>query len=229
MMMLLSISKIAVYSKPYVEFLEFKYEFHVCKKTSTILQLDDDDDIYFNSLYLNTKENQFHEINLKNKENIFIYSENEIIYLAKCSKIEAINIPKSIRACDKYIFIKYYEIGIHEPFLGYLQHNLIIRSDKESLDSASEFCLKRDELYIIGASRVSQKSNGKKEKYEEIIELLTGETSSVSLKELSKFKNIIEKANDEYGHKVFNFIENIGGVIIFSGACLGSLVIIGNI
>jgi hypothetical protein len=49
------------------------------------------------------------------------------------------------------------------------------------------------------------------------------------LKELSKLKNIIEKANDEYGHKVFNFIENIGGVIIFSGACLGSLVIIGNI
>jgi hypothetical protein len=58
---------------------------------------------------------------------------------------------------------------------------------------------------------------------------LTGETSSVSLKELSKFKNIIEKANDEYEYKVFSSIENIGGVIIFSGACLGSLVIIGNI
>jgi hypothetical protein len=32
MMMLLSISKIAVYSKPYVDFLEFKYKLHVCKK-----------------------------------------------------------------------------------------------------------------------------------------------------------------------------------------------------
>jgi hypothetical protein len=128
---------------------------------------------------LNTKENQFHEVNLKNKENIFNYSENEIIYLAECSKKEAVNIPKSIRTCDKYIFIKYYEISIHEPFLGYLQHNFILRSDKESLDSASEFCLKRDELFIIGASRKSQKNNGIKENYEEIIQLLTGETSSV--------------------------------------------------
>ena len=206
--------------------MEIKCRFHACAKTTTFLKVDDDDDIDYNTLNLNTNDNQFHEINLKNKENIFIYSEKESLYLAKCSIVKAISIPKmGIKICNEYLLIKYYEEGILDHFQGYLQHNLIIRSDSKSLDIDSETCLKRDEIFVIESSKISHKSNGEKDKnkYEETIQLLPGEISSVSLKELSKFKNIFERFNEECGYKVFSFLENIGVGIIFIGACLGSI------
>ena len=192
------------------------------KNFETILKIDDDDDRNFNVLNVITKESLFHEINLKNGENIFVFSEKEILYIAKCTQIEAINIPKSIKGCFKFLFIKYYKVGAHDPFLGFLQPNMIIRTDKDTLDVSSDTCLKRDELYIIGNSTISQKSNGLKMSYEEKIELLTSKTSFVSLKKISKLKKIFESINEEYVYKVFSFLENIWGFIIFIGVLIGS-------
>ncbi len=76
------------------------------KNFETILKIDDDDDRNFNVLNVITKESLFHEINLKNRENIFVFSE--ILYIANYTQIEAINIPKSIKGCFKFLFIKYY-------------------------------------------------------------------------------------------------------------------------
>jgi hypothetical protein len=92
--------------RPYAEFLELKKKFHACQKTETILKIDDDDDRNFNVLNVISKESLFHEINLKNRENIFVFSE--ILYIANYTQIEAINIPKSIKGCFKFLFIKYY-------------------------------------------------------------------------------------------------------------------------
>jgi hypothetical protein len=83
---------------------------------------------------------------------------------------------------------------VHDPFLGFLQPNMIIRTDKKTLDISSDTCLKRDELYVIGNLTISQKSNG----YQDKMELWTSKTSSVSLKELSKLKNFFKSLIEEY-------------------------------
>jgi hypothetical protein len=58
-----------------LEYLKFFGNYHYCKNTSTIIQIDDDDDINFNTLKLyKQKEDEYHLINLKNNVNIFVYS-----------------------------------------------------------------------------------------------------------------------------------------------------------
>lgn len=65
-----------------LEFLKFYHDFHVCEKTARVLHIDDDDDINFNTLQLfKNKENEYHEINLQNNINIFVYSEKRTLFM----------------------------------------------------------------------------------------------------------------------------------------------------
>jgi hypothetical protein len=198
----------------YLDFYKLFDNFHACIKTTSILKIDDDDDVNFNTLQLNTKENIFHEINLKNNKNIFVYSEQGTFFMAECKNIKAINIPKEIKFCTRFLFVRYYEDDIHEPLVGYLQKNMIIRKDVEPLDITSDFCLKRNDYYNIGDIMLNIKSDTKTN-YLESISFITLTNQTSSLKELSQFENFFQQIRENYSYNVITFVVTVFVIFLF--------------
>ena len=174
----------------YFDFYKLFHNFNVCFKTSNVLYIDDDDDANFNTLQLYQNDNMYHEINLKNNKNIFIYSEGGIFFMAECKKIKAINIPKQVKFCVKFLFVRYYLESSFEPVTGYLQPNLIIRNDANTFSDIQK-CVSRKNFYNIGNLTLSQSGNGSSKNYSEFINK-ANETTSFSLKKLSQIRNFID-------------------------------------
>jgi hypothetical protein len=122
-----------------LEYLKFFGNYHYCKSTSTIIQIDDDDDINFNTLKLyKQKEDEYHLINLKNNINIFVYSYGQNLYESKRTMINMIIIPNLIKECYRYLAVTYFKDGNPEQKHGFLQKNLIMREDVQTI--AKEQC-----------------------------------------------------------------------------------------
>ena len=193
-----------------LEFLKFYSDFHVCEKTSTVLQLDDDDDFNFNTLQLFVnKENEYHEINLKNNINIFVFSMKEILFMAECKKIKMITIPDIVSICYKYLYVAYYEDGDPEQKHGFLQKNMIIRKDKQDLEEQS--CQTRNDIYTIGNDIISQTGNNKTNKGTLIKfnKSANKQASFASLKKLSETNDYFEQIDNNRIYKIYSILENI--------------------
>jgi hypothetical protein len=189
-----------------LEYLKFFGDFHYCKSTSTIIQIDDDDDINFNTLQLyKQKEDEYHLINLKNNVNIFVYSYGQNLYESKCTMINMIIIPNMIKECYRYLAVTYYEDGNPEQKHGFLQKNLIIRNDEQKI--AIEQCKNRSNIYTIGNDIIIQKGNidqGTSVNFDK-----KKDTSFISLKTMSEVKDYFYKIDNNRIYKIYSLIENI--------------------
>jgi hypothetical protein len=139
--------------------------------------------------------------------------------MAECKNIKAINIPKEIKFCARFLFVRYYEDNIHEPLVGYLQKNMIIRKDIELINITTEFCLQKDDYYNIGDTRLNIKSYSNKNyselRYSESINLITLTNKTSSLKELSKFKSFFYEIRANFTYNIVTFFVTVFVIFLF--------------